>query len=79
MKTKIKLIAVLMVAMMMAVCIVIPNEDGGLDAAVGDNGSYSYTITYDPTLMSTTTIRVESEQCGMQMSRSVFTVTIQKM
>ena len=50
--------AVLMVAMMMAVCIVIPNEDGGLDAAVGDNGSYSYTITYDPTLMSTTSAAI---------------------
>lgn len=48
-----------MIALMLSVSFVMmPNDDDGLDAVVGDGGSYSYTINYDPSLMSTTSAAI---------------------
>ena len=58
-KTKLKMMAVLAVLAMMMVCIVPVNDsENGLDAAVGDGGAYSYTITYDSSQMSTTSAAI---------------------
>lgn len=54
-----KIFAIAMIALMLSVSFVMmPNDDDGLDAVVGDGGSYSYTITYDPSLMSTTSAAI---------------------
>ena len=51
--------AIFAVLAMMMVCIVPVNDsENGLDAAVGDGGAYSYTITYDSSLMSTTSAAI---------------------
>ena len=57
--TRIKMLAVLAVLAMMVVCIIPTNDsENGLDAAVGDGGSYSYTISYDSSLMTTTSAAI---------------------
>ena len=38
----------------------IVDQDGGLDAIVGDGGAYSYTITYDSSAMSTTSAAIST-------------------
>lgn len=54
-----KIFAIAMIALMLSVSFVMmPNDDDGLDAVVGDGGSYSYTINYDPSLMSTTSAAI---------------------
>lgn len=57
-KNKIKLMATIMVIMMAVSAVPVMLQDDGLEAAVGDGGSYSYTITYDPSLMSTTSAAI---------------------
>lgn len=48
-----KVVAILSVLLMLAVCIVPFNDtENGLDAAVGDGGAYEYRIVYDSSLMS---------------------------
>ena len=54
-----KIMAVLAVLVMTMVCIIPVNDsENGLDAAVGDGGSYTYTIAYDSSLMSTTSAAI---------------------
>lgn len=57
-KNKIKLMATVMVIIMAVSAVPVMLQDDGLEAAVGDGGSYSYTITYDPSLMSTTSAAI---------------------
>ena len=58
-KTKLKMMAALAVLAMMVVCIIpVNDEENGLDAAVGDGGSYSYTISYNSSQMSTTSAAI---------------------
>ena len=57
-KNKIKLMATVMVIMMAVSAVPVMLQDDGLEAAVGDGGAYSYTITYDPSLMSTTSAAI---------------------
>ncbi len=53
---KMKFMAIFAVLAMLAVCIVPVNDsDNGLDAAVGDGGTYSYTIQYNASAMTTST------------------------
>ena len=52
MRTKMKVMAIALVMLMMAVSI-LPFMEEGSDAAVGDWGSYSYTLTYDSSEMAT--------------------------
>lgn len=58
-KTRLKILAILSVLAMMVVCIIPTNDsENGLDAAVGDGGSYSYTISYNSSQMSTTSAAI---------------------
>lgn len=59
-KNKIKLMATVMVIMMAVSAVPVMLQDDGLEAAVGDGGAYSYTITYDPSLMSTTSAAIST-------------------
>lgn len=53
-RMKVKALALTFVALMMvsSLAVIFDNQADTLDAAVGDGGSYSYTITYDSTKMS---------------------------
>ena len=55
-----KMLAVAMVLMLTLAALPIIGDEGGLEAAVGDGGSYSYTITYDETAMSTTSAAIST-------------------
>ena len=56
-RMKIMALATVLLMTLCSVAVFMP-EDNDLDAIVGDNESYSYTITYDPTLMSTTSAAI---------------------
>lgn len=56
-RMKIMALATVLLMTLCSVAVFMP-ENNDLDAVVGDNGSYSYTITYDPTLMSTTSAAI---------------------
>jgi len=51
-RNRIKFMAGIMVLAMLMVSFVPVNDDTGMDAAVGDGGAYSYTLTYDSSKMS---------------------------
>ena len=58
-RNRMKIMAALAVLVMTMVCIIPVNDsENGLDAAVGDGGSYTYTIAYDSSLMSTTSAAI---------------------
>ena len=57
MKDKTKILTLLMVFVMAAVCVV-PAFSEGSEAASGDGGSYSYTITYSPSTMSSSSAAI---------------------
>lgn len=77
--TKIKFMAIFAVLAMLAVCIVPFNDsENGLDAAVGDGGSYSYTITYDSSAMTTSTATMSVANMEA-ISHTAGTVTLSSM
>ena len=54
-----KVVAILSVLLMLAVCIVPFNDtENGLDAAVGDGGAYEYRIVYDSSVMSSSSAAI---------------------
>ena len=77
--TKIKFMAIFAVLAMLAVCIVPFNDtEDGLDAAVGDGGSYSYTIAYDSSAMTTSTATMSVANMEA-ISHTAGTVTLSSM